>query len=180
MSRNDLPPSSLRRGFRVPPRRQGREAEATGEATLSSPQAGPLSPPRGDQPRSPSVPSHLEVLSCRETRFFFLALSREGRPRPHNISAKISIVFCCFSVLRSAANERASLRREARSRRPSVPAPWRGPLEPEVGWSKPPSAHPRDRVEVVSFLTRPRARSPPSATRYVRNQTLYTFFRIEF
>ena len=79
MSRNDLPPSSLRRGFRVPPRRQGREAEATGEATLSSPQAGPLSPPRGDQPRSPSVPSHLEVLSCRETRFFF-SRAVAGRP----------------------------------------------------------------------------------------------------
>ena len=104
-------------------------------------------------------------------RVFFL--SREaGRPeRPHNISAKIS----CAEIRRQREGITSSRGEVARGR-PSVPAPWWGPLEPEGGWSDPPSAHPRDRVEVVSFLTRPRARSPLSATRYVRDQTLYNFF----
>ena len=90
-----------------------------------------------------------ELLSCFPAKRVFF-LSREGQPageatqhfRQDFQNRQIVVL-----LLRSAANERASLlRREARSRRPSVPAPWRrGPLEPEGGWSKPPSAHPRDR-----------------------------------
>ena len=139
MSRNDLPPSSLRRGFRVPPRRQDGRPRPPAKRPCPPLRRDLSPPPRGDQPRSPRVPSLPCSRAPRETR--------RGRPaeRPHNISAKtakISIVvfFGCCDIRRQREALGAPLRREARSRRPSVPAPWRGPLEPEAGWSNPPSA----------------------------------------
>ena len=171
MSRNDLPPSSLRRGFRVPPRRQGREAEATGEATLSSPQAGPLSPPEATNRARLGSP-RTSRCSPAAKRVFFFSRAVAGRPAEATQHFRQDFhVFCCCAEIRRQREGITSSRGEVARWRPSVPAPWRGPLEPEGGWSDPPSAHPRDRVEVVSFLTRPRARSPPSATRYVRAGT---------